>query len=46
MIAEELDKVYPVAVDHGVDENGNVTCDDWSERYLIPPMIQLIQNQM
>lgn len=39
-IAEDLYKVYPVAVDleHGKPH-------DWNERYIIPPMLALIQEQ-
>ena len=39
-IAEDLYKVYPVAVDL---ERGKP--HDWNERYIIPPMLALIQEQ-
>ena len=60
-IAEDVEKIYPVAVDyeydvdHDDDENINDYEKDtvknvkralinWNERYLIPPMLKLIQN--
>ena len=39
-IAEDLHKVYPIAVDV---EDGK--CETWNERYIIPPMLALIQEQ-
>ena len=39
-IAEQVYEVYPVAVDI---EDGQV--ETWSERYIIPPMLKLIQEQ-
>lgn len=39
-IVEELDDVYPIAVDY-VDEQP----EDWNMRYMIPPMLKLIQDQ-
>lgn len=39
-IAEDLHKVYPMAVDI---EDGKVTT--WNSRYIIPPMLALIQEQ-
>jgi hypothetical protein len=39
-IVEELENVYPIAIDY-VDEQP----EDWSARYLIPPMLKLIQDQ-
>lgn len=44
LIAEEVDKVYPIAVSHSKDENGNITCEDWDVRYLVPAMLKLIQD--
>jgi len=38
-IAEEVDAIYPVAVDYEVD--GPVT---WNERFLVPAMLSLIQD--
>jgi hypothetical protein len=38
-IAEEVDAVYPVAVDYEVD--GPVT---WNERFIVPAMLSLIQD--
>lgn len=40
-IAENLEKVYPVAVDK--DDYGTVM--DWNYKYVIPPMLSLIQEQ-
>ena len=45
LIAEEVNKVYPIAVSHSKDENGNITCEDWDVRYLVPAMLALIQEQ-
>ena len=39
-IAEDLYEVYPTAVDV---EDGK--CETWNYRYLIPPMLALIQEQ-
>ncbi len=39
-IVEELKDVYPIAVDYEGDNP-----KDWNERYLIPPMLKLIQDQ-
>lgn len=41
MIAEDVREKYPVACD--VNENG--TAETWSERFIIPPMLALIQEQ-
>ena len=41
LIAENLEEHYPVAVNY--DEDGQVA--DWSEKYMIPPMLKLIQDQ-
>lgn len=43
-IAEDVEKVFPIAVDYTEDENGNKIVDNWNERYIIPPMLKLIQN--
>lgn len=40
-LVDELMYVYPIAIDY--DENGNPM--NWNERYLIPPMLYLIQEQ-
>lgn len=40
-IAEEVAEAYPIAAD--LDINGNVR--DWNHRFLIPPMLKLIQDQ-
>ena len=39
-IVEELKDVYPIAVDYDGDKP-----KDWNERYMIPPMLKLIQDQ-
>ena len=41
LIAEEVAETYPLGAEY--DENGNPT--SWWDRYLIPPMIYLIQEQ-
>lgn len=40
-IAEDVLKKYPIAAD--VDKNGNA--ENWNYRYMIPPMLKLIQDQ-
>lgn len=40
-IAEEVEAVYPIAVDY----NEDALPEDWNFRYLIPPMLALIQEQ-
>ena len=40
-IAEDLETVYPVAVDK--DDDGVIM--DWNYKYIIPPMLALIQEQ-
>jgi len=40
-IAEDVDKIYNVASD--IDSGGFV--DDWNFRFLLPPMLKLIQEQ-
>ena len=40
-IAEDLETIYPVAVDK--DDNGVIM--DWNYKYVIPPMLALIQEQ-
>ncbi len=42
-IAEEVEEIYPVAADYN-DNDANVV-ETWSERYIIPPMLKLIQDQ-
>lgn len=39
-IAEDVEEVYPIAVDY--NEDGQV--ENWNERYMIPPMLNLIQK--
>lgn len=41
-IIEEMDEVYPIAVDKPVED---VKQWSWNAQYLIPPMLQLIQDQ-
>ena len=43
-IAEEVAKYYPIAVDYEVDEKGNKYIENWNEKYMIPPMLNLIQK--
>ena len=40
-IAEEVEKIYPVACEY----NANRTPENWDIRYIIPPMLALIQKQ-
>lgn len=40
-IVEDMEKLYPVAVDH--DQEGRPT--NWTDRFLIPAMLALIQEQ-
>ena len=40
-IAEEVEEVFPIAVDYEDDE---LPCD-WNARYMLPPMLKLIQDQ-
>ena len=44
-IVEDLEKQYPIAVDYIKDENGKKIPENWNDRYLIPPMLKLIQEQ-
>lgn len=45
-IAEDVAEVYPVAVDYEVDqETGEKIVENWNEKYIIPAMLKLIQNQ-
>ena len=39
-IVEELEKVYPIAIDYSEGQP-----EDWNYRYLVPPMLKLIQDQ-
>lgn len=45
IIADDLLEKYPVAADYHIDENGNKIADDWNDRYLVPAMLKLIQEQ-
>ena len=40
-IVEELEEVYPIAVNYNKDEMP----EDWDERYMLPAMLKLIQDQ-
>lgn len=40
-IAEDVAKVYPIAADY--NEDGEI--ENWNERYIIPAMLKLIQEQ-
>lgn len=44
-IAEDVAEVYPIAADYEIDKDGNKIVENWNERYIIPAMLQLIQNQ-
>lgn len=41
LLAEDVKQHYPIAANY--NEDGDV--EDWSERYLLPPMLKLIQMQ-
>lgn len=43
-IAEEVAKYYPIAADYEYDEEGNRYIENWNEKYMIPPMLNLIQK--
>ncbi len=44
-IAEDIADVYPIATDYEIDEKGNKIVENWNERYIIPAMLKLIQEQ-
>ncbi len=44
-IAEDVEKVFPIAVDYEIDKDGNKVVENWNERYIIPAMLKLIQDQ-
>lgn len=44
-IAEEVEKIYPIAIDYEKDKNGNTVVENWNERYIIPAMLKLVQEQ-
>ena len=44
-IAEQVEEVYPAAVCYMPDENGEMKCETWDEKKMIPPMLALIQEQ-
>lgn len=41
-IAEDVNEIYPIACD--MDEEKNIP-NDWNVRYIVPPMLALIQEQ-
>lgn len=46
LIAEQVEKHYPIAADWHYDtKKGHKVVDDWDSRYMIPPMLYLIQEQ-
>lgn len=44
-IAEEVAEIFPIAADYEIDENGNKKIENWNEKYIIPAMLYLIQEQ-
>ena len=44
-IAEEVAEIFPIAADYEIDENGNKKIENWNEKYIIPAMLKLIQEQ-
>lgn len=45
-IAEQVDNAYPIAVDwHKDPKTDKRVVEDWNEKFIIPPMLKLIQEQ-
>lgn len=44
-IAEEVEKIYPIATDYEKDKDGNVVVENWNERYIVPAVLKLVQEQ-
>lgn len=44
-IAEDVEEIYPVATDYEIDKDGNKIVDNWNEKYIIPAMLKLLQDQ-
>lgn len=44
-IAEDVYDLYPIAADYHYDENGEVAVDGWNDKFIIPAMLKLIQEQ-
>lgn len=44
-IAEDVAKIFPIASDYEIDEQGNSYIENWNERYIVPAMLKLIQEQ-
>ena len=44
-IAEEVAEIFPIATDYETDKDGNRVVENWNEKYIIPAMLRLIQNQ-
>lgn len=44
-IAEEVEKIYPIATDYEKDKDENIIVENWNERYIIPAMLKLVQEQ-
>ena len=44
-IAEDIYEIYPIAADYHYDESGDVVIDGWNDKYIIPAMLKLIQEQ-
>ena len=40
-----MEKQYPIAIEYIKDKNGNEIPENWNDRYLIPAMLKLIQDQ-
>ena len=45
LIAEDVYEKYPIAADYYVNEDGELIIEDWVDRFIIPPMLALIQKQ-
>lgn len=45
LVAEDVYEKYPICSDYHIDKDGQVVCDDWNLRFVVPAMLKLIQNQ-
>jgi len=44
-IAEEVNEYYPNATVYNKKEDGQLEVENWDVRYIVPPMLKLIQDQ-
>lgn len=45
ILADDVLEKYPIAAEYHYDKEGNKVVDDWSDRYIVPAMLKLIQDQ-